>query len=50
MANGYDFTGKGITNSDGQAITGYGYVATDTYPYVMPYLYGETKCDDITYG
>jgi len=34
-ANGYDFTGKGINDNDGNAITGYAYVATDAYPWVM---------------
>lgn len=34
-ANGYDFTGKGINDSDGNAITGYAYVATDAYPWVQ---------------
>jgi YHYH protein len=41
-ANGYDFTGKNITDSNGQVISGYAYVATDTYPYTMPYYAGST--------
>jgi YHYH protein len=41
-ANGYDFTGKNITDSNGQVISGYAYVATDTYPYTMPYFAGST--------
>jgi hypothetical protein len=41
-ANGYDFTGMGIADSDGNEITGYAYVATDSYPYVMPFYAGST--------
>ena len=35
-ANGYDFTGKGIKDPYGREISGYGYVASHDYPYVMP--------------
>jgi YHYH protein len=42
MANGYDFTGKGIVDNTGKAITGYAYVASDSYPYVMAYYAGST--------
>lgn len=41
-ANGFDFTGKGILDSEGNEITGYAYVASDTYPYVMPKYAGST--------
>ena len=33
-ANGYDFTGKGLTDPTGAAITGYAYVASDAFPWV----------------
>jgi YHYH protein len=40
-ANGYLFTaGDNIIDEHGEQIVGYGYVATDTYPYVMPYYAG----------
>merc|ERR1712226_1463820 len=29
---------------------GYAYVATDTYPYVMPYLYGKHDCSTVKQG
>ena len=52
MANGYDFTGKGIVDPDGNEITGYAYVASEDYPWVMPYLYGEigSTCDTFQKG
>jgi len=50
QANGYDFTGKGIKDASGNTITGYAYVATDTYPYVMPYLYGKHDCSTVKQG
>ena len=34
MANGYDFTGKGIVDPAGKEITGYAYVASSDYPWV----------------
>jgi YHYH protein len=47
-ANGYLFTADdNITNQYGKRIVGYGYVATDTYPYVMP-LYAGTQWSSIT--
>lgn len=50
-ANGFDFTGKGIKDPSGKAITGYGYVATDDYPWSIPYLYGTVaNCDSLTNG
>ena len=51
IANGYDFTGKGIKDPDGKEITGYGYVASEDYPWVMPYMYGgEDTCDTLVAG
>lgn len=35
LANGFDFTGAGIADSDGNLITGYAYIASESYPYVM---------------
>ena len=41
-ANGYDFTGKGIKDSEGNEMTGYAYVASEDYPFVMAKFYGST--------
>lgn len=41
----------GIVDPDGNEITGYGYVASEDYPWVMPYMYGETTtCDTLVGG
>jgi hypothetical protein len=39
-ADGYDFSGTGIADSDGKEITGHAHVVTDSYPYVMPFFAG----------
>jgi len=44
-ANGFDFTGKGMFDNEGNELTGYAYLASESYPYVMPYLYGSTNCN-----
>ena len=41
-ANGFDFTGMDIRDNFGNVITGYAYVASDSYPYVMPKYAGTT--------
>jgi len=35
-ANGFDFTNRGYTDHLNNVITGYAYVVSDTFPYVMP--------------
>lgn len=41
--NGFNFTGKLIKDAEGDIIWGYGYVATDVYPFTVgPTLYGKT--------
>lgn len=47
-ANGYDFTGKGVTDSTGAEITGYAYVASEAYPFLMAYLHGKVDCAYVT--
>jgi hypothetical protein len=42
QANGFDFTGMNIKDSTGSNISGYAYVATHDYPYVMPFYAGST--------
>ena len=42
-ANGYDFTGKGIFDSEGNEITGYAYVGSENYPYVIAKFYGSVR-------
>ena len=40
-ANGYNFTGKGLLDgASGRPISGYGYVASEDYPWVMPKFAG----------
>ena len=52
IANGYDFTGKGIKGPDDKEITGYAYVASEDYPWVMPFMYGDetTACNSLVAG
>tara|TARA_A100001015_G_scaffold90427_1_gene100698 strand:+ start:188 stop:5755 length:5568 start_codon:yes stop_codon:yes gene_type:complete len=40
-ANGFDFTSKGYVDARGEDITGYAYVMTDDYPYVITHYAGE---------
>merc|ERR1712178_527364 len=35
-ANGFDFTNRGYTDHLNNVITGYAYIASETFPYVMP--------------
>jgi arylsulfatase A-like enzyme len=42
QANGFDFTGMNIQDNTGSNISGYAYVATHEYPYVMPFYAGST--------
>ena len=35
-ANGYDFTNRGFTDHLDNPIEGYAYVASESYPYIMP--------------
>lgn len=35
LANGYNFTDKGIRDSNNNEVTGYAYLVSDSYPYVM---------------
>ena len=42
-ANGFNFTGKSYTDDKGETITGYAYVMSDDYPYVMTHYAGEPQ-------
>lgn len=42
-ANGYNFTGKGIVDSNNETIEGWAYVASESFPYVMPKFMGIPK-------
>ena len=42
-ANAYDFTGKGFVDAENNPITGWAYVASESYPYVMPSYIGEPQ-------
>lgn len=42
-ANAYDFTGKGFVDSNDEPITGWAYIASESYPYVMPKYIGTAQ-------
>jgi hypothetical protein len=45
-ANGYEFTvDDNLTDANGTLIVGYGYVATQTYPHIMPFYVGSEWAD-----
>ena len=46
-ANGYDFTGKGMLDNDGNGISGYAYVASFEYPFIPIKYRGSTAQTEV---